>query len=159
MDKPVTPDPNPNQEVKKASIEYCNKLRPFVHRNGWQKFSTCKHKVKIYWSEGKEGINKGQSKHSSENINDILLHFTLGRTVNLQRSKHSLPQAHRKCLKMSVCTNLSCNVTQQTRLNCDLILALVFLLSVLISVQQRIPFTTPEMIYSCTNTCFVLCFA
>lgn len=34
-------------------------------------------------------------------------------------------QAHVKCLKMSVCTNLCYNVTQQTRLNCDLIPARV----------------------------------
>lgn len=78
-------------------------------------------------------------------------------------------QVHMNCSQTSICTNLSYNgtqktdlsfnVTQQTRLNCDLILARVLLISVLISVEQRIWFVTPEITYSCTNSCVGLCLA
>lgn len=44
------------------------------------------------------------------------------------------------------CTNLSYNVLQQTRLNCGLIPARVFLISVLIYAEQSLRFMTPEII-------------
>lgn len=129
---------------KKHRVRYCNKLRSFVYRNGCQKCPICKQEVKIYWSKIMKASARGQGKYSENSRHSAPFH-TRWDCKSIKVKKMASLWAPEIFEDVS-CTNLSYNVSQQTRLNCGLIPARVFLISVLIYAEQSLRFMTPEII-------------
>lgn len=88
---------------------------------------------------------RGQGKYSSENSRHSALFHTRW-DCKSTKVKKWLPFGLPEIFEDVSCTNLSYNVLQQTRLNCGLVPARVFLISVLIYAEQSLRFMTAEMI-------------